>query len=102
MTMSKPVPTPWRLMPGAPHQITNMDGDDPLFHVECNGFADGEAAATADHIVRCVNAHDELVALLSEASEYLADELEPEVGGNPSLPYLRARIATALAKVTTC
>jgi hypothetical protein len=36
----------------------------------------GNASGNADAIIRAVNAHDELVATLKEAREFIADELE--------------------------
>lgn len=58
--MSAHTPTPWR-----------VDGADIVSPSECAVVAtvqwcgegrDGESEANAAHIVRCVNAHDELVA----------------------------------------
>lgn len=79
-------------------KIANVMGEDDLTW--------GERHANAEHIVRCVNAHDDLVAALREA---ISDEearlesihLNPERYNSKTIPYFEERVERwkiALAK----
>jgi hypothetical protein len=56
------------------------------------------ARDNAAHIVRCVNAHDELVAALQAAHSHLCNG---EFNKSPFVTALRLKVAAALAKVDT-
>jgi hypothetical protein len=91
--MRKHTATPWKVEVVG----TSSDYSNPVDVCEILS-ADGYAQiaenlrdANAAHIVRCVNAHDELVALLKQAHESLCGGIHHE--GLPS------RIRAALAKV---
>jgi hypothetical protein len=79
-------PTPWRVTTTAYGRplIESSDGTEicKLFSYNSEGYA------TADHIVRCVNAHDELVAALEYALSLL--EGYPDSATDP--------ICTAIAR----
>ena len=63
--MSKHTPTPWK------HELDNRISSDGMIFVKC--FDDNDAA----HIVKCVNAHDELVAALEQIHLYSVGLAEP-------------------------
>ena len=86
-------PTPWR-----------VDGADIVSPSECAVVAtvqwcgegrDGESDANAAHIVRCVNAYDDLVAALTAAQEFLQTCHVVESAGRR---YALGQVNAALAK----
>jgi hypothetical protein len=68
-----PTPGPWFVDEHDPHSIYGPDGDDPWFIAEAayDCGPDGTPIANAAHIVKCVNAHPELVAALEGAAVVL-------------------------------
>lgn len=85
-TQTKHTPVPWRAVDGRytavgiahmtdgnynrPYQVAAIVADDKMadkgwrYVAVINGKSTGEVDADAEHIVRCVNAHDELLAAL--------------------------------------
>jgi hypothetical protein len=102
---AKHTPTPWHaISQGMSHFIAQKSDSEFRFaiakvfegtyHPDGLAAARAEAKANAAHIVRCVNAHDELVAALVELDANLENHQESEYAR-----YQRRTIRAALAKV---
>ena len=75
--MSEHTPTPWEVF-----STDNIKGPGGNIVAECTGYsvkakdpaqkAQGGREANAEHIVRCVNAHDGLVGLLRDLTAFCA------------------------------
>lgn len=70
--MTAPSPRPWRLRM---YRIVHDDNEDDLFAVCGHDVSRDTDRANAAHIVRCVNAHEQLVEYLTGMCD-LADEDE--------------------------
>jgi len=102
---AKHTPGPWFVDEDDPHSLYAPDGDaDPWFVAEaaydCGPDVSGKANAA--HIVKCVNAYDELVGALQRAEWALGVLIEERFGkkhkDNPLPGSDLAAIRTALLK----
>jgi hypothetical protein len=93
--MSKHTATPWvQHSPNDPHwcgDVRTPSGDAVAW---CGNTDRAIAGATAAHIVKCVNLHDELVAALADIAKSDAIDSPPNV----VLAAIRDRARAALAK----
>jgi hypothetical protein len=75
---TKHTPAPWKYRKARnverPFIIIDCTKINPYFVAELNGGCDDTAKANAEHIVKCVNLHDELVAGLMDAHPHIADD----------------------------
>jgi hypothetical protein len=107
--MTKHTPTPWEASGFAIYHdgrkpLAEVASDycadvssDPDFHRR-SGIGEVEATANAEHIVKCVNAHEELVATLAWIAEHGAeyDEIEDR---ETMVARITERAKATLAKV---
>jgi len=104
MKTTKHTPTPWTISGNETPVIAAMyDGRDAVVAVTCRDRIElEEAHFNAQHIVKCVNAHDELVAALHASLEQI--EAHTEGMGDTSYEEsawhpLWTQIKTSLAKL---
>ncbi len=84
-------PTPWKVV--EQNQVIHAEGDNcHLMVADC--FTRGNAA----HIVKCVNAHDELVAAVRDAYTHAAQQVAG-ISTDFSTAKLRDYLLEVLAKV---
>lgn len=94
--MSEHTPTPWHTGGIGNHIVFDSDGyavaNATVFHGKQE---DGESAANAAHIVKCVNSHGALVAAVKAAKEQLADIFQFEEDWKELREQLNAALALA-------
>ena len=104
---TKHTPTPWHTEDneGGSRKLVDADGEF-ISYISVSRYQDGRrdpvAKANAAHIVRCVNAHDELVALVRAITDNRQHCYIPTTGGPKGLDALFGwddRADAALAKV---
>jgi hypothetical protein len=95
----KHTPTPWQIGSKVPNFIYARDGLDII--AQCDSWNESTRAeenANAAHIVRCVNAHDALVAALELCDGYLTDAMRLREHARTREVWESARAALKLAK----
>lgn len=88
-------PTPWQIEKGTLYLSTMHPS--PIFELVPLLGDENEHQANAAHIVKCVNAHDGLVAALELADEWLSC-VEDHLQDSPQFKQDREQINAALAK----
>jgi hypothetical protein len=93
----KHTPTPWHIGSKVPNFIYARDGLDIIAQCDsANESTRAEENANAAHIVRCVNAHDALVAALDNLLN--VDRSDPDFCETVERYERQARAALKLAK----
>jgi hypothetical protein len=89
-------PTPWSVGKYVPELVRDAKDNGVA---SCARLGDGNEEANAAHIVRCVNAHDALVAALKECFGYVKSDYEGRHGyiGDAAHVVTRADAALKLA-----
>lgn len=101
--MNKHTPTPWRIGKGhcvvADEPVPGMDGSDAIEYYGGHLIAESITTENCEHIVRCVNSHDALVAQMINALELIellrANSSDRVVVENTQLAPMYAALAAA-------